>query len=213
MWSSESACPPQYWQRASSRANSARRDIAVRRAYGTFTTYRRRTTEGLAIVMRAECTMWPSPATKSALSASTKHTARKAGTTDSGSYVAFNTSALLTDGNLATVCLLAAPFDVADDIVGHDCVIGAAVLSDHSKAQIVATWYWEKRPSAPPPTRCHSLPLTQSSGPQTWFARNRRADRSCQPQRRLWRRFQRGSLGSPNTISPMMLRCTCDEPA
>ena len=37
-WSIESAWPPQYWQRWSSRANTARRDIAVRRWYGTFTT-------------------------------------------------------------------------------------------------------------------------------------------------------------------------------
>ena len=37
-WSIESATSPQYWQVCPSRANTARRDRAVRRWYGTFTT-------------------------------------------------------------------------------------------------------------------------------------------------------------------------------
>ena len=37
-WSMESAWPPQYWQQWLSRAKTARRDSAVRRWYGTFTT-------------------------------------------------------------------------------------------------------------------------------------------------------------------------------
>src|SRR3546814_18854239 len=45
-WSMESAESPQYWHRPPSRAKTARRFRAARRAKGTLTEWRRRTTEG-----------------------------------------------------------------------------------------------------------------------------------------------------------------------
>ena len=82
MWSIESACSPQYWQRWSSRANTARRDSAVRRWYGTLTMYRSRITSGFGTRqrLRSAATV-PSSSMMSALSASTRHAARRAGTT------------------------------------------------------------------------------------------------------------------------------------
>jgi hypothetical protein len=56
--------------------------------------YRNRITSGPGMLIVSECTSVPSSSMISALSESTKHTARRAETTLSGSYVAFNTSAL-----------------------------------------------------------------------------------------------------------------------
>src|SRR5262249_52587589 len=55
-WSIESACAPQYWHWWLSRAKTARRDIVVRRWYGTFTMYRSRITSGACSTRWAERT-------------------------------------------------------------------------------------------------------------------------------------------------------------
>ena len=91
-------------------------------------------------------------------------------------------------------------------------MICVAVLRDHSKREIVAAGDRQERTTLPPPAWCRATPLSNRRTPQQRatsnsddYAHNALGARTLA--------HTRGSLGSPNTISPMMLRCTCDEPA
>ena len=113
----------------------------------------------------------PSSSTTSALSASTRHAARRAGTTESGSYVAFRTERAAhgrdpTDPSASARSAIAAGrapdvsriqlvvhhMQVVQHIGGHRWMIGAAVLRDQPEAEVVAGRHRQER-AAPPPTR------------------------------------------------------------
>ena len=80
-----SAASPQYWQRWSSRAKTARRLRAARARNGTRTKWVRRMTDGTGIVVRSECSSRSDAWRISAFSLRTRITARRMGTTQSGS--------------------------------------------------------------------------------------------------------------------------------
>src|SRR5688572_690727 len=92
-WSMFSAVAPQYWQRLSSRAKTARRLRAARVRYGTFTKWVRRMTDGAGVTVRSECRARSLACSTSAFCFRTRTTARRTGTTHRGSYVALRTSA------------------------------------------------------------------------------------------------------------------------
>src|SRR4051812_30895442 len=83
-WSTFSAGRPQYWHTQPSRANTARLVSAAWARYGIRTKYRRRTTDGAGMSRRSDRKITPLEARTSALSLSTRTTARLAGTTASG---------------------------------------------------------------------------------------------------------------------------------
>src|SRR3989440_3549450 len=93
-WSMFSAPWLQYWQRWRSRAKTARRDSGTRLRNGTRTKWTRRITEGMGRTARSEWSSPPLRATISALSFSTRTTALRIGTTQSGSKLALSSSAL-----------------------------------------------------------------------------------------------------------------------
>ena len=95
-WSTFSADSPQYWHRYLSRRKIARRDSGTLRAWGTRTYLRSRTTEGTSMIALPACHVSPRSATVSAVPRRTRTTPRRAGTTESGSLLAFNTSVLAT---------------------------------------------------------------------------------------------------------------------
>ena len=108
--------------------------------------------------------------------------------------------------------MVSAPCEVVQHISGLDAMICAAVLRDHSEREVVAAGNRQERTAFPPPTRRGASPLAQRCAPQA------RPGGDSHPNLRDVAgpdplAHTRGSLGSPNTISPMMLRCTCDEPA
>src|SRR3954471_9101197 len=108
----------------------------------------------------------------SALSASTRQAARREGTTESGSYVAFNTSALLTTSDPTDACrrpransrswhgvsrsqrsLKFAPREVVQHIGGFDAMVQRAVLGLETKTHIIARRHRDKRRPCPPVRR------------------------------------------------------------
>src|SRR2546421_551924 len=93
-WSMFSAPWLQYWQRWRSRAKTARRDSGTRLRNGTRTKWTSRITEGMGRTARSEWSSPPLRATISALSFSTRTTALRIGTTQSGSKLALSSSAL-----------------------------------------------------------------------------------------------------------------------
>src|SRR5262245_4691660 len=132
-WSMLSALVPQYWQRCPSRMNTARRDSGARARYGTRTRRVRRITDGIGNARRSEWRTSPRAWTTSALLFSTSTTARRIGTTPSGSYEAFRTRERATVVHLRAGSLPAgpaglgapfqagerlAPVQVGDDVVG-----------------------------------------------------------------------------------------------
>src|SRR5262249_32094444 len=92
-WSRFSAAAPQYWQRHASRAKTARRVSGACARNGTWTKWRRRTTDGASIAIRSLWKIAPLLWTTSAFSFRTSTTARLAGTTASGNSVALSTRA------------------------------------------------------------------------------------------------------------------------
>src|SRR2546423_14445054 len=93
-WSMFSAPRLQYWHRWRSRAKTARRDSGTRFRNGTRTKCTRRITEGMGRTARSEWSSPPLRATISALALSTRPTALRIGTTQSGSKLALSSSAL-----------------------------------------------------------------------------------------------------------------------
>jgi hypothetical protein len=84
-WSTFSAGRVQYWHEWSSRKKIALRFSGTRRARGTLTYVRNRTTDGDEIVIRSECHTMPFDSTTAARSRITNTMARRVDTTDSGS--------------------------------------------------------------------------------------------------------------------------------
>src|SRR5690242_13188378 len=93
-WSMFSAARLQYWHRCPSRAKTARRESGTRLRYGTRTKWLRRITDGTGSWARSERRTAPLRATISAFSLSTRTTARRMGTTQSGSKLALSSRAL-----------------------------------------------------------------------------------------------------------------------
>ncbi len=84
-WSTLVATPPQYTHRPPSRANSARRVSGTGPRYGTFTKRLSRTTLGAGTVRLSLCRKAPDSSRHTALLSSTSTSARRSGTTPSGS--------------------------------------------------------------------------------------------------------------------------------
>lgn len=108
--------------------------------------------------------------------------------------------------------MVLAPCEVVQHISWLDAMICAAVLRDHSKREVVTAGHWQERTASPPAWRRGATPLAQRSAPQARTTDH--SDRDLHDASDLDPLpHTRGSLGRPSTISPMMLRCTCDEPA
>src|SRR4029079_3631401 len=93
-WSMFSAARLQYWHRWPSRAQTARRESGTRLRYGTRTKWCSRITDGTGSWARSECRTAPLRTTISAFSFSTRTTARRMGTTQSGSKLALSSRSL-----------------------------------------------------------------------------------------------------------------------
>ena len=87
-----------------------------------------------------------------------------------------------------------------------------AILGEQPELEVVAPWQGQERPVPPPPRAGQAHHLPNGLGPQARPCRHRAGDSQPVPQADT-ARTQRGSFGRPNTISPMMLRWICDDPA
>lgn len=107
-----------------------------------------------------------------------------------------------------------APCEVVQHIGRDRRMICVAVLGEHAEPEVLTTRHREERAVAPPAAASGAPRLAHSGGPQSGPTGDHDAD--SQPRDHTateWRGAQRGSFGRPSTISPMMFRCTCDEPA
>src|SRR5882757_1764938 len=111
-------------------------------------------TSGFGTLSSSEWRCVPSSSTMSALSARTRQAARRDGTTESGSYVAFNTSALLmgrdpTDRSVVPWAnssrLELAPCEVVEHIRRCHRMIDLAVLGDETEPHVVSRRDGEER--------------------------------------------------------------------
>src|SRR4029077_2576163 len=156
-WSMFSAARLQYWQRWPSRANTARRESGTRLRYGTRTKWCSRITDGIGSWARSECRTAPLRTMISAFSFSTSTTARRIGTTQSGSKLALSSRALpkrrhLPDqdgfGRSCSAASLPAqflaPVEILDQVVGVGAAVGA-VLGLEPELQVLGVGQREER--------------------------------------------------------------------
>ena len=101
-WSTLVATPPQYTHRPPSRANSARRVSGTGPRKGTRTKRVSWTTLGAGMAHVALCISTPESSRHTALLFRTRMSARRSGTTPSGSYDAFRTRTCGTGASLST---------------------------------------------------------------------------------------------------------------
>jgi hypothetical protein len=87
-----------------------------------------------------------------------------------------------------------------------------AVLGEQPELEVVAARQGKKRPVPPPARAGQARRLPDRFGPQTRPCCDCAGNGQPLPQADT-ARAQRGSFGKPSTISPMMLRWICDEPA
>ena len=107
-----------------------------------------------------------------------------------------------------------APCEVVQHIGGDRRMICVAVLGEHAEPEVLATRHREERAVAPPAAGGGAPRLADSGDPQPRPTCDHDADSQPRGHTATERRgAQRGSFGRPSTISPMMFRCTCDEPA
>ena len=170
----------------------------------------------------------------SAFSASTRHTARRAGTTLSGSYVALRTSARPHDSGTYPVRLRvegparSAPWralrvaartaattgttsSYATTSSGVEAVVGRRRTASRGGSGARPAG-GQERPTLPPPAAV-GRSLARAVDQRRGRRRPRRSPRGCActlPTRPV---SALGSLGRPSTISPRMLRCTWLVPA
>ena len=113
---------PQYWQAQPSRANTARRVSGACCRYGTRTKCRSRTTEGASMWSRSLRKIAPLEATTSAFSLRTSTTARLAGSTASGTSVAFEDERPSHDGSLRLAAYESQACNLAPGSVRPGCL-------------------------------------------------------------------------------------------
>jgi hypothetical protein len=87
-----------------------------------------------------------------------------------------------------------------------------AVLGEQPELEVVAARQGKKRPVPPPARAGQARRLPDRFAPQTRPCCDCAGNGQPLPQADT-ARAQRGSFGKPSTISPMMLRWICDEPA
>ena len=87
-----------------------------------------------------------------------------------------------------------------------------AVLGEQPELEVVAARQGQERPVPPPARAGQARRLPDRFGPQTRPCCDCAGNGQPLPQADT-ARAQRGSFGKPSTISPMMLRWICDEPA
>ena len=92
-------------------------------------------------------------------------------------------------------------------------MIGVAVLRHHAEAEVIARWHGQERRVSIPTWRCGALQLPCSDRPQLRPPEKGNADARPMQGGGCPARAQRGSFGSPSTISPMMFRWIWLEPA
>src|SRR5689334_3535984 len=212
-----SAARLQYWQRWPSRANTARRESGTRLRYGTRTKWLRRITDGTGSWARSERRTAPLRATISAFSLSTRTTARRMGTTQSGSKLALSSRALpkrrhlppvgarrasrsghgstaslpgapFWSGRFRSLRVLMAPLEVVDQVVGIGPTIGA-VLRLEPEPQVVGIRDRCERRSRPPPRTRQPQRLPQRGPPQPRTREHQQ--RGAPPERRAGQPFGR----------------------
>src|SRR3989442_15972811 len=125
-------------------------------------------TEGSGKSVRAECNVWSVACTTSAFSLSTRTSARRVGTTQSGSKLAFSTRALLIVlGRLSrAVGEPATPVQVGDQVGRLGRVAGVAVHGDEPEAQVLGVGQRQERAAAPPPGSSQDEQLSDRGHPQ-----------------------------------------------
>src|SRR4051794_30465519 len=112
-------------------------------------------TSGLGRVSDGEWMVVPSSSMMSALSARTRHAARRADTTLSGSYVALRTSALRMGPPTVSVSRLRpTPREVVHHIDARRAGLGIPTMGEHAELHVLPRRHGQERPPPPPPRRC-----------------------------------------------------------